>query len=101
MLVWQTTETKEFAADEDGNIMHVFLANTEPKMLEAAKQALSEAARGYGFPEGRCVFLSGRRPIDDEQLESQLARANAGLVPDPLDPSAVRERMNTLRDGSR
>lgn len=99
MLVWQTNETKEYAADEEGNIMHVFLADTNPKLLSAAKQALTEAAKHYGFPSGKCVFLSGRRPIDDEALEQQLARAEAGLVPDPLDPSAIQERMNTLRDG--
>lgn len=101
MLVWKCGENGEFAADENGDIMHVFLSDTEPKLLAAAKKALTEAAKSYGFPEGQCVFLSGRRPIDDESYEHQLARAEAGLVPDPLDPSAVQERMNTLRDGSR
>lgn len=100
MLVWKC-DTGEYAADEDGNIMHVFLANTEPKLLTAAKEALTDAAKGYGFPPGKCVFLSGRRPIDDEALENQLARANAGLVPDPFDPAAVNERMNTLADGAK
>lgn len=101
MLVWRCGENGEYAADEEGNIMHVFLADTKPQLLAAAKQALSEAAKSYGFPDGKCVFLSGRRPIDDEAYEHQLARADAGLVPDPLDPSAVQERMNTLQDGSR
>lgn len=97
MLVWQCTDTKEFAANEDGDIMHIFLANTKPELLDAAKKALSDAARGYGFPSGKCVFLSGRRPIDDEQLESQLSRAEQGLIPDPFDIAAIREEERALR----
>jgi hypothetical protein len=96
MLVWQMPDG-EFLGDEDGNFMHVFVSNQDPALMEAAKTALTNAARSYGFPEGRPVFWAGRRPIDDEELESQLARANAGLVPDPLDIGAIREEAQALK----
>lgn len=101
MLVWKCGENGEFAADDGGNIMHVFLANPDDKKtLTAATKALESAARSYGFPPGRAVFLPGRRPIDDEELENQLSRASAGLTPDILDPSGISRELNTLADGS-
>lgn len=96
MLVWQCEDGK-FLADEDNNFMHVFVSNQDPKLMEAAKRALADAARSYGFPEGKPVYWAGRRPIDDEELEHQLARAEAGLVPDPLDIAAIREEEKALK----
>jgi hypothetical protein len=96
MLVWQC-ETGEFAADQDGSLMYVFLDDTNPQRLERASSALADAAASYGFPPGKPHFLSGRRPISDEELESQLARADAGLVPDPLDIGAIRQEAKALR----
>ena len=96
MLVWQTPEG-EYIVDEGGNFMHVFVSNQDPALLERAKVALRDAARSYGIPDGQPVFWGGRRPIDDEELESQLARAEAGLVPDPLDIAAIRDEAKALK----
>lgn len=96
MLVWQC-ESGEFAADQDGSLMYVFLDDRNPKRLEASVKALTEAAKSYGFPPGKPQFLSGRRPISDEELENQLARADAGLIPDPLDIGAIRQEARALR----
>jgi len=95
MLVWQLPDG-EFLGDDAGNFMHVFVSNQDPALMERAKVALSEAARAFGHKEGRPVFWAGRRPIDDEELERQLARADAGLVPDPLDIAAIREEERAL-----
>jgi len=96
MLVWQTPDG-EYLGDEDGNFMHVFCTNQDPAIMAAAKKALADAAKGYGFPEGRPVFWAGRRPIDDEELQNQLARADAGMVPDPLDIAAIRDEERALK----
>lgn len=96
MLVWRC-ESGEFAADHDGNLMYVFLDDSDPKRLAASEKALTDAARAYGFPPGVPQFLSGRRPISDEELENQLARADAGLVPDPFDLGAIRQEERALR----
>lgn len=100
MLVWQL-DTGEFAADDDGNFMHVFCTNQDPKIFAAAEKALREAAKFYGAGAGRPVFWAGKRPINDEELQHQLDRAKMGLVPDPLDIAAIREeeRMLHQRNG--
>jgi hypothetical protein len=96
MLVWECPDG-EILGDEDGNIMHVFTNNQEPALYEASVKALTEAAKAYGFPEGRAVFWAGRRPITDEELQHQLDRAAAGLVPDPLDIAAINEEARALK----
>lgn len=97
MWVWQCSDG-EFAGDDAGNFMHVFVWDIRNEEVnEAAKKALSQAARSFGFGDGKPVFWQGKRPIDDEQLEIQLARAEAGLTPDPFDIAAIREEEEMMR----
>jgi hypothetical protein len=96
MLVWECPDG-EILGDDEGNIMHVFTTNQDPVKYQASVRALTQAAASYGFPEGRAVFWAGRRPITDEELEHQLARAEAGLIPDPLDIAAIREEAQALK----
>src|SRR4051812_12789772 len=98
MLVWQL-DTGEFLADEDNNFMHVFCTDQNPVQFEAAKKALTDAARSYGFPDGKPVFWAGKRPIDDAELAYQEERARQGLVPDPLDIGAIKDEMRGLKNG--
>jgi hypothetical protein len=46
---------------------------------------------------GRPKFLSGRRPIDDEEFEYQKKRLEFGLVPDPLDIGEYKDNLKGLR----
>lgn len=96
MLVWQTRDG-EYVVDDDGNFMHVFVSNQDPRLMEAAKKALASAAKTYGEGDGHPVFWAGRRPIDNEELERQLQRAQMGLVPDPLDIAAIKEEERLMR----
>lgn len=96
MLVWELP-SGEVLGNENGDIMHVFCTDTDPVRMQESEKALTDAARHYGFADGRAVFWSGKRPISDEELENQLARARAGLVPDPLDISAIKEEQEALR----
>jgi hypothetical protein len=96
MLVWELP-SGEVLGNENGDIMHIFCTDLDPVKMQEAQRILKDAARHYGFPEGRPVFWNGKRPIDDEELEHQLARARAGLVPDPLDISAIKEEEEALR----
>lgn len=97
MMVWQTPDGAVLG-DDDGNVMHVFCSDTDPVRLQAAEKAIAEAAAFYGSPEGKPVFWSGKRPISDEEHQSQLARAAAGLVPDPLDIGAINDEMEGIRN---
>lgn len=92
VYVWQLP-TGEFLADEEGNFMLVFCEEGNRQAIAA----LTDAAKHYGYPEGKAVYWSGKRPISDEEYEHQLARAAAGLVPDPLDIGAIRDEERALR----
>lgn len=97
MLVWQCSDG-EFLVDDDGSFMHVFIKDDRDQaFVEAAKKALTQAARYYGFPEGRPVYWNGRRPITQEELDEQLERAAQGLVPDPLDVGAIMDEWRSLK----
>jgi hypothetical protein len=93
VYVWQLP-SQEFLADEEGNFMLVFCEEGNQEAIEA----LTIAAKGYGFPEGKAIYWSGKRPITDEEYEHQLARAKAGLTPDPLDIGAIRDEERALRE---
>lgn len=92
MWVWQCADG-EFLGDGDGNFMYVFSTEQDQTSIKA----ITDAARYYGYPEGRPVFWSGKRPITDEEYEHQLARQKAGLVADPLDVGAIRDEAEAKR----
>lgn len=86
VYVWQLP-SGEYLADEEGNFMLVF--STEHN--QASIKAIATAAKSYGFEEGKAVFWSGKRPIDNDEYEEQLSRHKFGLTPDPLDYGALRD----------
>jgi len=89
VYVWEIEEDglKKVLADDDGNFMLIFSTKGDREKIKK----LADAARHYGFPEGRPVFWSGKRPITDEEYQEQLMREKLGLVPDPLDVGALRD----------
>lgn len=92
MYVWQTPDG-EILGDGDGNVMNVFCMKGDRRAI----QALTDAARSYGYPEGKPVWWSGKRPITDEELEEQEQRARWGLTPDPLDYGALLDEERSRR----
>lgn len=86
IYVWKTPDG-EVLGDDDGNIMNVFCMKGDRKAIAA----LADAARHYGFAEGEPVWWSGKRRINDEELEEQTMREKLGLTPDPLDYGALRD----------
>lgn len=92
VYVWQTPDG-EILGDGDGNIMNVFCLKGDRKAIKA----LADAARHYGFPEGKPVWWTGKRRVTDEELEEQEQRARWGLTPDPLDFGAIRDEMRSNR----
>lgn len=92
MYVWQTPDG-EVLGDGDGNVMNVFCMKGDRKAIAA----LADAARHYGFAEGKAVWWSGKRRISDEELEEQQMREKLGLVADPLDAGAIRDEMRAKK----
>jgi hypothetical protein len=87
MYVWSTIRDGEewIVQDDDANVMNVFCMKGDRKALDA----IAQAAKYYGFPEGHAVWWSGRRRINDEELEEQLLRQKFGLEPDPQNIPAL------------
>lgn len=79
--------------DTDGNIMNMVGTQYDLK----ASQAITDAAKSYGFPEGHAQYWPGKRPVTDEEYEEQLSRQRMGLIPDPLDYGAVKDESKRLR----
>ena len=96
MYVWEIEEDGEtkILGDGDGNIMNVFCMKGDRKAIAA----LADAARHYGYPEGRPVWWSGKRRITDEELEEQQMREKLGLTPDPLDYGAIKDELRAKKN---
>lgn len=92
IYVWEMPDGR-WIGDDDGN----FLSVTARKGDRVRMDALAREVRSFGIYEGRPLFLSGRRKIDDEEFEHQKQRLEWGLVPDPLDMGIHKEEMQKLR----
>jgi hypothetical protein len=80
IYVWEMPDGR-WIGDDDGN----YLSITSMKGNRQRIDLLAKAVAHYGIYEGKPLFLSGRRKIDDEEFEYQKQRLEWGLVPDPLD----------------
>lgn len=88
LYIWMTGDGRR-VADEDGNTMNIPSKRGDRSKIDALRQA----ARYYGVPDGKPVFLSGRRRVTDSEHDYQQERLRAGLVPDPLDFRAMEEEI--------
>lgn len=86
MYVWVNPDGEVFG-DDNGNVMNVFCMKGDRRALEA----LAIAAKNHGAGEGKPVWWSGKRRINDDELQEQLMREKLGLEPDPLNPAALRD----------
>lgn len=96
VYVWETPDG-QILGDGDGNVMLVYSTEGDPDSIKA----ITEAAAHYGFPEGKAVYWSGKRPISDSEYEMQMERARNGLVPDPFDTAAIKEEYEALKQNER
>lgn len=86
VYVWEMPDGK-WVGDDQGNYLSVQAFKNDQKKIAM----LSEVVKGYGILEGKAVFLSGRRKINDEEYEYQKQRLAWGLVPDELDIGVFKE----------
>lgn len=88
IYVWEMPDGR-WIGDDEGN----YLSITSKKGNRSRIEALAREVRSYGIQEGKPLFLSGRRKIDDEEFQYQQSRLNLGLVPDPLDIGNYKDDM--------
>ena len=95
IYVWEMPDGR-WIGDDEGN----YLSVTSMKGNKQRMDLLANAVRSYGIYEGKPLFLSGRRKIDDEEFEYQKQRLEWGLVPDPLDIGNYKDEMQKLKGGN-
>ena len=91
IYVWEMPDGR-WIGDDEGN----YLSITSTKGNKSRINALAEVVKSYGIYDGKPLFLSGRRKIDDEEFEHQKQRLEWGLVPDPLDIGNYKDEMKNL-----
>lgn len=88
VYIWKTPEGKVIK-NEDGDLLQIMSKKEDRNQIEK----LRRAALICGVEGGEAIFLSGHRPITQDQYDHQMARLNLGLVPDELDYFAAKEEL--------
>lgn len=89
LYVWYTDDGRR-VEDSEGNVMNIPATRGDMHAINK----LQEAAKHYGVPGGKAVFMPGRRRVSQSEWEDQNARMHAGLLPDPYDYKAIEEELN-------
>lgn len=92
VYIWKTPENK-VVKNENGDFLLINSIKNDEKQIEK----LRRAAKSCGIDGGSAVFLSGHRPVTDEEYEYQKSRLNMGLVPDELDYFAAKEELEARK----
>lgn len=93
VYVWEMPDGR-WVGDENGNFLSI--DSTEGNLAKIRE--LTSAVRSYGVEEGRPLFLTGRRKVDDEEYEKQKFRMALGMVPDEWDLPAMIEAQKFAND---
>lgn len=88
IYVWEMPDGR-WVGDDEGHFMLIKAKKGDFRRIAQ----LTDAARAHGVTEGRPVFLSGKRPVTDEQYEEQRQRLMFGLTPDPEDNFAQLDEL--------
>jgi len=92
-LLWQMPNGA-FVSDGEGRYLTLFAMKDD---MEKRKVMRDFVKSEFGITEGRVFYMSGNRPITDEEYEEQKQRMLFGLTPDPLDVGAAREELKNVR----
>lgn len=97
LYVWEMPNG-QWIGDDAGNYLSVPSTQGDIVKMEALKKAAHGYLRDIGIiPQGKPLFLPGRRQVSDSEYEDQTARAAAGLIPDPFDDAAMIEEAKFAR----
>lgn len=89
IYVWEMPNG-QWIGDDEGNFLTIPARKGSLRAIDLiAKEAEKYVGKGVGKP----LFLANRRQITDAELDEQLARQDAGLIPDPYDFAAYEEEL--------
>jgi hypothetical protein len=95
MYVWELPNG-EILGNTDGDILNVMSEQYDLGKMKI----LRDAATHYGYPEGKCKFLPGRRRVTEDELAEQVQRLAEGKTPDIYDaPALIDELKNGQQHG--
>lgn len=83
-----------FVADDQNNFLRLFGTEDNHKQKETMREFVKNE---FGIVAGAPYFMSGTRPVTDEEYQHQKQRLEWGLIPDPLDVAAINEERNANR----
>ncbi len=92
MYVWQLPDGT-YLGNTEGDILNVMSEEYDLGKMKI----LRDAATHYGYAEGKCVFLPGRRRVTEEELEEQQERLRLGLTPDIYDAPALMDELRAAK----
>lgn len=90
--VWQMPDTS-LVMDEDGNYMCIYAIKGDARKIAT----LRKFAKSHGIEEGQPLWMSGHRPVTDDQYEYQKQRMELGLVADDWDIPALKEDLESQK----
>lgn len=93
IYVWEMPDGR-WVGDDEGHFMLITAKRGDQKRIAE----LTDAARAHGVLEGKPVFLSGKRPVTDEEYAEQRQRMMFGLTPDPEDSFAQLDELKYGRN---
>lgn len=97
--VWETGDGKRIT-DGEGRFLCMQSQKNDRVKIEAFKIFAHDCMRQMNAePSGKPVFLSGHRPVTDEQYDEQKARGAAGITPDPFDVGAMNDDLKAIKQG--
>lgn len=84
--IWQLP-SGNYLGNENGEYLSIYCLKSDLK----ARAQLRAAAESLGFPEGKPVFMPGAEKISQSEWEDQVARLEAGKIPNPNDPGNLTD----------
>jgi hypothetical protein len=85
VYVWEVDG--KWVADDDGNWACIAAQKGDMKRMAELKNFVAY----YGVTEGHPVFLSGHRPVTEDEYNTQRQRMEWGLLPDTEDVASLAE----------
>lgn len=92
VYVWKDGRGR-YVVDDEYNYMLIPSKKGDLRKIKL----LEQAARSHGIMDGGPEFLSGSRPVSDEEYAMQQQRQADGLVPDEYDLGNLIDEFNYQR----
>jgi len=96
IFVWKLDNGKLFG-DSDGNVMNIPGRSHDI----SAMNKLTQAAKYYGAPEGKAVFLAGTQRVSNMRHSEEIDRMKEGLVPSETDIDMWKEQEDLFEEYKR